>query len=98
MLGAALWWRNSGQSSCNLEYGTRSHDQIDKLALRRLNLTPTLSAAKIHNKDNEAIAALTSAPSSYGVLRSSGDYAARVVRGEPRGRNSGAGLGATNPR
>lgn len=58
---AALQWRNSVESSCNLEPGTRSRDQIDKLALRRLNLTPMLRAAKIHNKDNEAIAALTSA-------------------------------------
>jgi hypothetical protein len=61
VLGAALWWRNSAPSSCNREYGTRSRERIDKLALQRLNLTPTLSAAKIHNKDNEAIAALTSA-------------------------------------
>ena len=59
---------------------------------------PTLSAAKTHNKGNEAIAALTGAPRQFGVLRSSGDYAARGVRGDPRGRKSGAGLGATNPR
>jgi hypothetical protein len=63
-----------------------------------LNLTPTLSVAKIHSKGNGAIAGLTSEPSEYGGLRSSGDYAARGVRGEPRGRNSAAGVGATNPR
>ena len=63
VVGIALSSRNSAELSCNLEYGTRSHDRIDKLALRRLNLTPTLRAAEIHNKDNEAIAALTSAPS-----------------------------------
>ena len=73
-------------------------DRVGRLALKRLNSTPTLSPAKIHNKDSEAIAALTSAPGLCGVLRSSGGYAARGVRGEPRGRNSGADLGAMNPR
>jgi hypothetical protein len=97
-VGAALWWRNSVELSCNLGYGTRRHDRIDKLVLRRSNSTPTLRAAKIHSKDNEAIAALASAPSSYGVWRSSGDYAALGVFGDPRGRNSGTGLGVTNPR
>ena len=53
---------NLAESSCNLEYGARSRVRIGKLALRRLNSTSTLNAAKIHNKDNEAIAALTSAP------------------------------------
>ena len=31
-------------------------------------------------------------------MRSSAGYVARGVRGDPRGRKSGAGLGATNPR
>lgn len=97
-VGAALSSTNSAKSSCNLGDGTQSRDRVGRLALKRLNSTPTLSPAKIHNKDSEAIAALTSAPGLCGVLRSSGGYAARGVRGEPRGRNSGADLGATNPR
>jgi hypothetical protein len=88
----------SAKSSCNLGDGTQSRDRVGRLALKRLNSTPTLNPAKIHNKDSEAIAALTSAPGLFGVLRSSGGYAARGVRGEPRGRNPGADLGATNPR
>jgi hypothetical protein len=48
--------------SCDLEYGTRSRDRVGRRALKRLNSTPTLSAAKIRNRDSEAIAALTSAP------------------------------------
>jgi hypothetical protein len=53
---------NSAKSSCNLGDDTQSRDRIGRLAWKRLNSTPTLSAAKIHNKDSEAIAALTSAP------------------------------------
>ena len=36
---------------------------IRQTSLRRLSSTPTLSAAKIHSKDNAAIAGLASAPS-----------------------------------
>jgi hypothetical protein len=54
---------SSSESNCGLEYGTRNRDRIGKLASRRLTSTPALSAAKTHNKDNVAIAALTSAPS-----------------------------------
>src|SRR4051812_18050220 len=35
--------------------GTPSRDRVGRLALKRLNSTPTLSPAKIHNKDSEAI-------------------------------------------
>ena len=63
VFGVAWLWRNSAKSSCNLGDGTQSRDRVGRLALKRLNSTPTLlSAAKIHNKDSEAIAALTSAP------------------------------------
>ena len=61
-VGAALSSTNSAKSSCNLGDGTQSRDRVGRLASKRLNSTPTLSAAKIHNKDSEAIAALTSAP------------------------------------
>ena len=63
MVGVAFYWRNLAESNCGLEYGTRSRDRIGKLASRRLSSTPTLIAAKIHNKDNEAIAVSTSVPS-----------------------------------
>jgi hypothetical protein len=52
-------------SQVELQSGGMAHRaaiESGRLALKRLNSTPTFSAAKIHNKDSEAIAALTSAP------------------------------------
>jgi hypothetical protein len=59
---------------------------------------PTLSPAMIRRRDSEAIAAVTGVREQGEWLRSSVDYVARDVLGDPRGRKSGAGLGATNPR
>ena len=58
----------------------------------------TLSRKKIRRKGSEAIGAVTAAPELSGALRWNMDYAALGVRGAPRGRKSGAGPGATNPR
>jgi hypothetical protein len=52
----------------------------------------------IHRKDIEGVARAGVGPGSFVVLQSNADYAARGERGDPRGRKSGAGPGATNPR
>jgi hypothetical protein len=56
------------------------------------------SPETIRKKGNEATAAATGAPESSESSRSSAGYVAQDVCGAPRGRKSGAGLGATNPR
>jgi hypothetical protein len=58
----------------------------------------TFNLKPIRKMDNEAIAAATSVPDQYAVWRWSAGYVARDVGGDPRGRKSGAGVGATNPR
>ena len=52
----------------------------------------------IRKTGSEAVAAATGGPGRCVASRSSADYAARGERGDPRGRKSGAGPGATNPR
>jgi len=59
---------------------------------------PTLSPETIRRMDSEATAAATSAPERCEVSQLSADYVARDVRGDPRGRKSGAGMEAMNPR
>ena len=78
--------------------GTPSHVRRGKPASMKLISTPMLSGVKkiVRSKDNEGVGAATGVPGSCGVWQWSEDYAARPVRGDPRGRKSGAGPGATN--
>ena len=94
----SLPWRNSAKSSCAPTHGTPSHAPGDKLASMKSTSTPTLSAETTRKKDSEAVASVIDAPEPCAASRSNADYVARGVRGDPRGRKSGAGPGATNPR
>jgi len=47
---------------------------------------PTLSPETTRKKGSEAVAAVTGAPKRCVASRSSADYVARGVRGDPRGR------------
>jgi hypothetical protein len=79
-------------------HGTPNHAPRGKLVLMKSISTSTLSRGKIRNKGSEGVAAATGAPRRCAASRSSADYGARGVRGDPRGWKSGTGLGATNPR
>ena len=96
--GAASPWRNSAKSSCARTHGTPNHVPRGKLVLMKSISTSTLSRRKIRNKGSEGVAAATGAPGRCAASRSSADYDARGVRGDPRGWKSDTGLGATNPR
>ena len=98
VFGVAWLWRNSAKSSYALTRGTPSHAPRGKLASMKSISTPTLSPAMIRKRGSEAIAAVTGVRERGESLRSSTDYVARDVLGDPRGRKSGAGPGATNPR
>jgi len=52
----------------------------------------------IHKKDNERVVEADIGQESSLAWRWTSDYAARDGRGDPRGRKSETGLGATNPR
>jgi hypothetical protein len=58
----------------------------------------TLSPAMIRKKGSEAIGAAAGVREPGESLRSSVDYVAPGVRGDPRGRKCGAGPRAANPR
>lgn len=96
--GAASPWRSSARSSCAQMRGTPSHAPRDRRASMKSILTSTLSRKKIHNRGSKGAAAAKGAPGPFVASRSSADYAARGASGDPRGRKSGAGTGATNPR
>ena len=78
--------------------GTRSHAPRSRRALMKSISIPTLSPAVIRKRGSEAIAAVTGVRERGEWLLSSVDYVVRDVLGDPRGRKSGAGPGATNPR
>jgi hypothetical protein len=59
---------------------------------------PTLSPARIRKRGSEAIAAATGVREPDELLRSSVDYVAPGVRGDPRGRKCGAGPRTANLR
>ena len=59
---------------------------------------PALSPERIRRRGSEAIAAVTDAPERNATSQSNADYVALDERGDPRGRKSGAGPGAKNPR
>ena len=98
VFGVASLWRNSAKSSCAMTRGIPSHAPRSGPVLMKSISIPTLSPAMIRRRDSEAIAAVTGVREQGEWLRSSVDYVARDVLGDPRGRKSGAGLGATNPR
>jgi hypothetical protein len=98
VFGVAWLWRNSAKSSCVLTRGTPSHAPRSRPALMKSISTQTLSPAMIRKRGSEAIAAATGAPERCVASRSSRDYVARGVRGDPRGRKSGAGPRAANLR
>jgi hypothetical protein len=98
VFGVAWLWRNLAKSSCALKRGTPSHAPRGKLASMKSISTQTLSLATIRKRGSEAIAAVTGVRERGESLRSSADYVARDVLGDPRGRKSGVGPGPTNPR
>ncbi len=98
VFGVAWLWRTSGKSNCAPMHGTPSHAPRNKLASMKSTSTPTLSPETIRKKDSEAVASVRDEPKPCAASRSIADYVARGVRGDPRGRKSGVGPGATNPR
>lgn len=96
--GVASRWRNSAKSSCVAAPGTASHARRDRPALRKWNSIPTLSLEITRKMGNEATAAITGALERSESWRSNADYVVRGVRGDPRGRKSGAGPRVANPR
>ena len=64
----------------------------------RHRLILTISLETIRRMDSEAIAATAGAPERGARSQSNTDYVVRGERGDPRGRKSGADLGAANPR
>ncbi len=67
------------------------------IAWKTLSWMRTFIPAAIRKTGSEEVAAAGSAQSRCGGWRSSGDYAVRGERGDPRGRKSGGGSGADNP-
>ena len=96
--GVASLWRNSAKSSCALMRGTPNHAPRSRPALMKSISIPTLSSAMIRRRGSEAIAATTGVREPGESLRSSVDYVAPGVRGDPRGRKCGVGPRAANPR
>ena len=96
--GVASRWKNSVQSSCTPADGAVSHARHDRPALRKWISIPTLSLETTRKRGNEATAAITDAPERSESWQSNSDYVARGVRGDPRGRKSGAGPRVANPR
>ena len=97
VFGAVWPWRNSVTLNCAPMDGAPRHARRGKPALMKSISTSMLSQATTHKTGSEAVAAATGAPERCVASRSSVDYVARAVRGEPRGRKSGAGPKAANP-
>jgi hypothetical protein len=98
VFGVAWLWRNSAKSSCALTRGTPSHAPRSRPALMKSISIPMLIPAKIRKRGSEAIAATTGVREPGELSRSSVDYVALGVGGDPRGRKCGAGPRAENPR
>ena len=79
-------WRSGGHASGG------------KPASMRSIPTGTLNPETTRRTDSRAVAAAAGAPERCAMSRSNADYAARGVRGDPRGRKSGAGPAVANPR
>src|ERR1700739_1939615 len=67
-------------------------------AWRKPIVTRRIIPSAIHKRHIEEVAQVDVGPGRFSVSQSNSDYAARGERGDPRGRKSGAGPGATNPR
>ena len=98
VFGVVWRWRNSVKLSCALARGTPSHAARSRPALIKSISMLTLSPAMIRKRGSEAIAAVTGVRERGESLRSSADYVARDVLGDPRGRKCGVVLGIMNPR
>jgi len=98
VFGVAWLWRNSAKSSCAPTRGTPSHAPRSRPALMKSISIAAFSPAMIRKRGSEAIAAATGVREPGELLRSSVDYVAAGVRGDPRGRKCGAGPRAANPR
>src|SRR5262245_43127001 len=96
--GVASLWRDSARSSCTRVIGTPRHVPGSKPALMMSISRWKLSLRKIRSRGNKAVGVVTGVPESCVASQSIVDYAAPDVRGDPRGRKSGAGLRKTNPR
>ena len=96
--GVASLWRDSAKSSCTRVLGIPNHDLRGRPALTRWILRLTISPETIRRMDSEAIAATAGVPERGVRSQSNTDYVVRGERGDPRGRKSGADLGAANPR
>ena|SRR5215831_5556331 len=99
--GVGLGWVGETQQSqvsgrC-LAHSAESFAALPPAWLKRISRRKIIPSA-IHRKDIEGVARVGTGPGSSSVWQSNGDYAARGEPGDPRGRKSGAGPGATNPR
>jgi len=59
---------------------------------------PSVIPAGLHSRGSEGVAPAVAGQGSFSTSQSNSDYAARGERGDPRGRKSGSGPGAANPR
>ena len=96
--GVASRWRNSAKWSCAWAHGIPSRAPRDRPALMKSISMPTLSWEEIRRRGSEATAAISGAPEPGEWWQSIVGYVARGVRGDPRGRKSGAGSAVTNRR
>src|ERR1700681_3893477 len=97
VFGAVWPWRNSAALNCALMDGAPSHAHGGKPASMRWISIRTLNPETTRRTDSKTVALAAGAPKRCGVSRSNADYAARGVRGDPRGRKSGVGPEVTNP-
>jgi hypothetical protein len=96
--GVASRWRNSAKLSCVWAHGIQSYAPNGRPALMKSISISTLSSEGTRKKGSKVTVALTDAPERSVMSQSSGDYAARGERGDPRGRKSVVGLGTANLR
>jgi hypothetical protein len=95
---ASRWRRNLAKLSCVGAHGIQSHTPNGRPALMKSISILTLNSEGTRKRGIEATAALSDAPACSVTSQSSADYVARDERGDPRGRNSGVGLGTANLR
>jgi hypothetical protein len=96
--GAVWRWRNSVRQSCVRSHGTPNHDLRARPVSIESISTPTLNPERIRSRGSEVVASARRAPEPCGASQSSVDYVALGGPGDPRGRKSGAGPRAANPR
>ena len=96
--GPASPWTNSAEPNRGLAAGTPDRAFPGKSAFRISSSAPMLSPETIHRTGSNQVGAAIGAPRRCAGSRSTADYAAPGGFGAPRGRKSGAGPGAENPR